>query len=187
MLRPHKGDASKMRGISLPPVRVTNHQSIFKTTKKSWHRLYIEVQRLRRETDGIARSGTPRRGNSAVRLVAQQTMCLFSGAKNICTIAALMNAIRLGWMLRRLSPPEITTGEAWFKPAQKMHKIFHDHTNALQELWKSDRAICSSSWENDLSDWPFGRRDGGFLLEKSKVRGEHKNAIVNNTRSAIRG
>ncbi len=43
-----------------------------------------------------------------------------------------VNAIRTGGLLTTVAPPEITTGEAWFKPAAEMQKSFPDHPEWLQ-------------------------------------------------------
>ena len=43
-----------------------------------------------------------------------------------------VNAIRTGSLLTTVAPPEITTGEAWFKPAAEMHRLFPDHPQLLR-------------------------------------------------------
>src|SRR5437773_10846728 len=43
-----------------------------------------------------------------------------------------VNAIRTGGLLTIVAPPEITTGEAWFKPAAEMQKCFSDHPEWLE-------------------------------------------------------
>src|SRR5207248_6160698 len=58
----------------------------------------------------------------------------------------VVNAIRTGGLLTTVAPPEITTGEAWFKPGAEMQKCFLDHPEwleATQEI--ADR--CNLSLE----------------------------------------
>ena len=43
-----------------------------------------------------------------------------------------VNAIRTGSLLTTVAPPEITTGEAWFKPAAEMQRLFPDHPQLLR-------------------------------------------------------
>ncbi|MGB9461469.1 MAG: DNA polymerase III subunit alpha, partial [Candidatus Acidiferrum sp.] len=43
-----------------------------------------------------------------------------------------VNAIRTGGLLTTVASPDITTGEAWFKPAEEMQKLFPDHPELLQ-------------------------------------------------------
>ncbi|HKV24277.1 MAG TPA: DNA polymerase III subunit alpha [Candidatus Acidoferrum sp.] len=43
-----------------------------------------------------------------------------------------VNAIRTGGLLTTVAPPEITTAEAWFKPAAEMQKLFPDHPELLR-------------------------------------------------------
>ena len=43
-----------------------------------------------------------------------------------------VNAIRTGGLLTTVAAPDITTGEAWFKPAAEMQKLFPDHPELLR-------------------------------------------------------
>ncbi len=43
-----------------------------------------------------------------------------------------VNAIRTGGLLTTVAAPDITTGEAWFKPAPEMQKLFPDHPELLR-------------------------------------------------------
>jgi DNA-directed DNA polymerase III PolC len=43
-----------------------------------------------------------------------------------------VNAIRTGSLLTTVQPPEITTAEAWFKPAAEMQRLFPDHPELLR-------------------------------------------------------
>ena len=43
-----------------------------------------------------------------------------------------VNAIRTGGLLTTVASPEITTSEAWFKPAAEMERLFPDHPELLR-------------------------------------------------------
>src|SRR3989442_280773 len=43
-----------------------------------------------------------------------------------------LNAIRTGGLLTTVAPPEITSREAWFKPAAEMERLFADHPEAVR-------------------------------------------------------
>ena len=93
-------------------------------------RLYIEVQilspgdrRMLREAERIGRElGVP--------LVATNNVHFLRPEEHLHHRA--INAIRTGGLLTTVAPPEITTGEAWFKPAAEMQKLFPDHPELLQ-------------------------------------------------------
>jgi len=44
----------------------------------------------------------------------------------------VVNAIRTGGLLTTVAPPEITSGEAWFKPAAEMERLFADYPEAAR-------------------------------------------------------
>src|SRR6202021_1523128 len=93
-------------------------------------RLWIEVQHLSpgdgrtlREAEHIGRElGIP--------LVATNNVHFLRPEEHLHHRA--VNAIRTGGLLTTVAPPEITTGEAWFKPAVEMQKLFPDHPELLQ-------------------------------------------------------
>src|SRR5216683_3952691 len=100
--------------------------------------LYIEVQHLSpgdgrtlREAEHIGRElGVP--------LVATNNVHFLRPEEHLHHRA--VNAIRTGGLLTTVAAPyvgaqgkpEITTGEAWFKPAAEMQKLFPDHPELLQ-------------------------------------------------------
>jgi DNA polymerase-3 subunit alpha len=43
-----------------------------------------------------------------------------------------VNAVRAGGLLTTVAPPDITTGEAWFKSAAEMERLFPDHPEWLR-------------------------------------------------------
>ena len=114
--------------------RVASHQSLvtnhFSQLKEIFNdRLYIEVQHLSpgggrtlREAERLGREvGFP--------LVATNNVHFLKPEEHLHHRA--VNAIRTGGLLTTVAPPEITTGEAWFKPAAEMQKCFPDHPEWL--------------------------------------------------------
>src|SRR6266852_6883399 len=79
-------------------------------------RVLREAERIGRELD--------------VRLVATNNVHFLRPDEHLHHRA--VNAIRTGGLLTTVAPPEITTGEAWFKPAAEMQKCFPDHPEWLQ-------------------------------------------------------
>src|SRR5882724_7982263 len=126
--------------IALCPVTshqspVTNHQPpitshFFKLKEIFTDRLYIEVQRLS-PGDGRTLREAERLGRElGVPLVATNNVYFLRPEEHLHHRA--VNAIRTGGLLTTVTPPEITTGEAWFKPAAEMQKLFPDHPECLQ-------------------------------------------------------
>ena len=114
---------------------VTNHQSPitshFARLKDIFgERLWIEVQhlspgdgRLLREAERIGRKfGVP--------LVATNNVYFLQPEEHLHHRA--VNAVRTGGLLTTVAAPDITTGEAWFKPAAEMQKLFPDHPELLR-------------------------------------------------------
>ena len=93
-------------------------------------RLSIEVQhlspgdgRMLREAERIGRElGVP--------LVATNNVYFLRPEEHLHHRA--VNAIRTGALLTTVAAPDITTGEAWFKPAAEMQKLFPDHPELLR-------------------------------------------------------
>jgi DNA polymerase III subunit alpha len=92
-------------------------------------RLYIEVQHLSRG-DGRTLRDAERLGHElSVPLVATNNVHFLRSEEHLHH--RTVNAIRTGGLLTTVAPPEITTGEAWFKPAAEMQKCFPDHPEWL--------------------------------------------------------
>ena len=94
------------------------------------NRLYIEVQilspgdrRMLREAERIGRE-------LGVSLVATNNVYSLRPEEHLHHRA--VNAIRTGGLLTTVAPPEITTREAWFKPAAEMETLFPDHPELLR-------------------------------------------------------
>jgi DNA-directed DNA polymerase III PolC len=94
------------------------------------NRLYIEVQilspgdrRMLREAEHLGRE-------LCVPLVATNNVHFLRPEEHLHHRA--VNAIRTGGLLTTVAAPEITTGEAWFKPANQMRRLFPDHPKLLQ-------------------------------------------------------
>src|SRR5258708_7623062 len=93
-------------------------------------RLYIEVQHLS-PGDGRALREAERIGRElGVPLVATNNAHFLRPEEHLHHRA--VNAIRTGGLLTTVAAPEITSGEAWFKPAAEMQRLFPDHPEILQ-------------------------------------------------------
>jgi len=93
-------------------------------------RLYIEVQRLSPGDGRVLREAERLGRELNVRLVATNNVHFLRPEEHLHHRA--VNAIRTGGLLTTVAPPEITTGEAWFKPTAEMQKLFPDHPDLLQ-------------------------------------------------------
>jgi DNA-directed DNA polymerase III PolC len=121
----------------------THHQSpiaSFLSSLKSIFRdrLYIEAHHLS-PGDGRILRGAERLGQTLnIPLVATNQVYFLRPEEHLYHRA--VNAIRTGKLLTTVgaSPadaqgkPEITTGEAWFKPAAEMQRLFPDHPELLR-------------------------------------------------------
>jgi DNA polymerase III subunit alpha len=109
-------------------------------------RLYIEVQHLSpgdgrtlREAERLAREMN-------IPLVATNNVHFLEPKEYLHHRA--VNAIRTGSLLTTVASPEITAGEAWFKPAAEMQKLFPDHPELLRNTLEiADR--CNLQLELD--------------------------------------
>jgi DNA polymerase-3 subunit alpha len=116
-----------------PPI--TSHQSRavshFSQLKDIFDdRLCIEVQHLS-PGDGRTLREAERIGRELnVPLVATNNVHFLRPEEYLHHRA--VNAIRTGQLLTTVAPPEITTAEAWFKPADAMQRLFPDHPELLQ-------------------------------------------------------
>ena len=93
-------------------------------------RLWIEVQhlspgdgRMLREAERIGRE-------LGVSLAATNNVYFLRPEEHLHHRA--VNAIRTGGLLTTVASPEITTGEAWFKPTAEMQTLFPDHPELLR-------------------------------------------------------
>jgi len=93
-------------------------------------RLYIAVQHLS-PGDGRTLREAEQLGRSLnIPLVATNNVHFLRPEEHLHHRA--VNAIRTGSLLTTVAPPEITTGEAWFKPAAEMQRLFPDHPQLLR-------------------------------------------------------
>jgi len=127
--------AEHSRGVNaLCPIAATSHESPvtshFSRLKDIFaDRLYIEVQilspgdrRTLREAEHLGRElGVP--------LVTTNNVHFLRPEEHLHHRA--VNAIRTGGLLTTVAPPEITTGEAWFKSFTEMQRLFPDHPELL--------------------------------------------------------
>ena len=108
--------------------RVTSHFSRLKEI--FGERLYIEVQHLS-PGDGRALRDAERVGRElGVPLAATNNVHFLRPEEHLHH--RTMNAIRTGGLLTTVQAPEITSGEAWFKPATEMQRLFPDHPEVLR-------------------------------------------------------
>jgi DNA polymerase-3 subunit alpha len=93
-------------------------------------RLWIEVQHLS-PGDGRRLREAERIGRElGIPLVATNDVYFLRPEEHLHHRA--VNAIRTGGLLTTVAAPNITTGEAWFKPAAEMQKLFPDHPELLR-------------------------------------------------------
>jgi DNA polymerase III alpha subunit len=100
-------------------------------------RLYIEVQHLLPGDGRILREAQRLGRASRIPLVATNNVYFVKPGEHLHHRA--VNAVRTGNLLTTITPPfeaqgkpEITTPEAWFKPAAEMQKLFPDHPELLR-------------------------------------------------------
>jgi DNA-directed DNA polymerase III PolC len=93
-------------------------------------RLWIEVQHLS-PGDGRTLREAERIGRAlGVPLVATNNVYFLRPEEHLHHRA--VNAVRTGGLLTTVAPTEITSGEAWFKPASEMQRLFPDHPELLR-------------------------------------------------------
>ena len=130
-------DASSRRGAihrDPPQSRVTNHESLATSTFSRLKEifsdcLYIEVQHLSPSDGRTLREAEHLGREIGIPLVATNNVHFLRPEEHLHHRA--VNAIRTGGLLTTVAPPEITTTEAWFKPAAEMQKCFPDHPEWL--------------------------------------------------------
>src|SRR5260370_3139595 len=106
----------------------TNHSSQLKEIFGDC--LYIEVHPLSPGDGRVLREAERIGRELGVPLGATNNVYFLRSEEHLHHRA--VNAIRTGGLLTTVAPPEITTGEAWFKPAAEMQKLFPDHPEFLQ-------------------------------------------------------
>ena len=126
--RTHDADTSHESPITSHQSPVTSHFARLKDIFGD--RLWIEVQhlspgdgRMLREAERIGRE-------LVVPLVTTNNVYFLRPEEHLHHRA--VNAIRTGGLLTTVAAPDITTGEAWFKPAVEMQKLFPDHPELLR-------------------------------------------------------
>ncbi|HTQ62782.1 MAG TPA: DNA polymerase III subunit alpha [Candidatus Solibacter sp.] len=93
-------------------------------------RLWIEVQHLSPGDGRMLREAERVGCELGVPLVATNNVYFLRPEEHLHHRA--VNAIRTGGLLTTVAAPDITTGEAWFKPAAEMQKLFPDHPELLR-------------------------------------------------------
>jgi DNA-directed DNA polymerase III PolC len=93
-------------------------------------RLYLAVQHLSAGDGRLLREAERLGREMNIPLVATNNVHFLKPEEHLHHRA--VNAIRTGSLLTTVAPPEITTGEAWFKPAAEMQRLFPDHPQLLR-------------------------------------------------------
>src|SRR5882757_7039808 len=93
-------------------------------------RLYVEVQHLSPGDGRVLREAQRLGRELGIPLVATNNVHFLKPEEHLHHRA--VNAIRTGGLLTTVAAPEIMTGEAWFKPAAEMQRLFPDHPELLR-------------------------------------------------------
>jgi DNA-directed DNA polymerase III PolC len=114
-------------------------------------RLYIEVQHLSPGDGRVMREAQRVGRELGIPLVATNNVHFLKPEEHLHHRA--VNAIRTGGLLTTVAAPEITTGEAWFKPAAEMQRLFPDHPELLRATLEiADR--CNLELELEKKTFP---------------------------------
>jgi len=93
-------------------------------------RLYLSVQHLSPGDGRFLREAERLGREFNIPLVATNNVHFLKPEEHLHHRA--VNAVRTGGLLTTVQPPEITTAEAWFKPAAEMQRLFPDHPELLR-------------------------------------------------------
>jgi DNA-directed DNA polymerase III PolC len=93
-------------------------------------RLWIEVQHMSPGDGRVLREAERIGHELGVPLVATNNVYFLRPEEHLHHRA--VNAVRTGGLLTTVAAPDIATGEAWFKPAAEMQKLFPDHPELLR-------------------------------------------------------
>jgi DNA-directed DNA polymerase III PolC len=116
------------RGIPLSSPRDTN--MVVRLKEIFDDRLYLEIQHLSPGDGRILREAERLGREFNIPLVATNNVHFLKPEEHLHHRA--VNAIRTGALLTTVAPPDITTAEAWFKPAAEMQWLFPDHPELLR-------------------------------------------------------
>jgi DNA polymerase III subunit alpha len=92
--------------------------------------LYLEVHHLSPDDARALRGASRLSSELGVPLVATNNVHFIRPEEHLHH--RVLNAIRVGALLTKAAPPEITSAEAWFKSAEEMRRAFPDHPEALR-------------------------------------------------------
>jgi DNA-directed DNA polymerase III PolC len=138
-------------------------------------RLYIEVQHLSPGDGRILRQAERLGRELDIPLVATNNVYFLKPEEHLHHRA--VNAIRTNSLLTTVMPPEITTGEAWFKPLAEMQQLFPDHPELLRNTLEiADRCnLKLDLGRRILPEFPVpGGESPSSFLEKLCVEGARK-------------
>lgn len=138
-------------------------------------RLYIEVQHLSPGDGRVLREAEQLGQELGIPLVATNNVHFLKPEEHLHHRA--VNAVRVNGLLTTVTAPEITTSEAWFKPAAEMQRLFPDHPEWLRNTLEiADR--CNLELELGkliLPEFPVPQGESAFsYLCKLSFEGAQK-------------